>query len=74
MCKEPAALPLLHRTNHTSNQERVGTRIEQELEAPVQNSRNRALQFGKSNYPVLSGPTIVSGAAGLRRCASPLAK
>jgi hypothetical protein len=33
----------------------IDTRIEQELEAPVQNSRNQTLRFREPDYLILSG-------------------
>jgi hypothetical protein len=43
----------------------VATRNEQELKALTQNYRNRILQFGKLEGPILSGPTAVRGVVGL---------
>jgi hypothetical protein len=42
----------------------VGRWIEQELEAPVWNSKNRILQFDKPEDPVLSELMAARGAAG----------
>jgi hypothetical protein len=44
----------------------VATRIGQEPEAPAQNRKNWTVWFGKPDGPVLSGPTIVRAAVGLR--------
>jgi hypothetical protein len=44
----------------------VGTRIEQELEAPTRNSRKQTIRFGKSDDLILSGPMTVRSATGLR--------
>jgi hypothetical protein len=52
----------------------VCTQIRQESEAPVQNKRNRTIQFQKSDPSVLSRPTAVEGAIGLRRGAPPSTK
>jgi hypothetical protein len=52
----------------------VAKQIRQELEAPVQNRRNRTFRFQKPEPPILSGPTAVCGAARLRRGAPPSAK
>jgi hypothetical protein len=52
----------------------VGTRIEQEPEAPVLNSRNWIVRFDKLDGSVLLGSTAVRGAAELRRGASSPAK
>jgi hypothetical protein len=45
----------------------VATQNEQETEAPAQNRENWTHQFGKSDYPILSIPTAVRGAAGIRQ-------
>jgi hypothetical protein len=39
----------------------VATRIEHELEAPARGYRNQTIQFGKSDSPLLAGPTAVRG-------------
>jgi hypothetical protein len=52
----------------------VATRIELEPKAPVRNSRNRTVQFQKSDIPVLSRPVAVRNAVRLQRGASPPAK
>jgi hypothetical protein len=46
----------------------------QRLEAPAQNSRNWSVRFQKPDDPILSGPTVVRGATGLRRGAPPPTK
>jgi hypothetical protein len=52
----------------------VATQNKQILDAPARNSRNWSVRLQKPDGLVLSGPTAVRGAAGLRRCAPPPAK
>jgi hypothetical protein len=52
----------------------AATRNEQRPEAPAQNSRNWTVRFQEPDGPVLSRPTTVRGAAGLRQGAPPPSK